>query len=158
MRRNRSGLAMVVAVVLAAAGTPSARAQASCSQRVTADWAAARLGPGYPVVCYQEALAHLPEDVRIYSSAEDDIRRAMLAAIASRPKQAFPRAAVRQPSTARVRRPASAAGPVPALAAETASKGGRPSAQVLLAALFAAVLVLSLAAILTYRARRGRAR
>jgi cobalamin synthase len=30
------------------------------------------------VHCYREALARLPEDIRIYSSAEDDIRRALI--------------------------------------------------------------------------------
>ena len=35
----------------------------------------------YPVDCYREALASLPEDLRIYSSAESDITRAMQARV-----------------------------------------------------------------------------
>ena len=38
------------------------------------------IGAGtYPVSCYRAALDQMPEDVRIYSSAESDIKRALLA-------------------------------------------------------------------------------
>src|SRR2546427_8008823 len=33
---------------------------------------------------YQEALRELPEDIRIYSSAEDDINRALIASLAKK--------------------------------------------------------------------------
>ena len=72
------------------ARTPSAHAQSPCWHRVVADWSAGSLGDSYPIACYEAAIAHLPEDVRIYSSAEADIRRAMLAALpvrAKRPRQ-----------------------------------------------------------------------
>jgi hypothetical protein len=41
----------------------------------------------YPIHCYREAIADLPEDVQSYSSAEDDISAAMLAAIAAKKRE-----------------------------------------------------------------------
>jgi hypothetical protein len=43
------------------------------------DWRDGRIDGTYSVECYQTALAQLPEDLRIYSSAESDIKRALLA-------------------------------------------------------------------------------
>jgi hypothetical protein len=43
------------------------------------DWRDGRFDGTYSVACYQTALAQLPEDLRIYSSAESDIQRALLA-------------------------------------------------------------------------------
>jgi hypothetical protein len=140
------------------AGSSSAHAQAPCSERVTADWAAGRLGPGYPVACYQAALAHLPEDVRIYSSAEDDIRRAMLAAITSQAKRPAPRPAVRRVAAAQPRRPAVAAAPAREAVAESVPNRGGRSIRAPLAVLVSAALVLVLAVAWTYRARRFRRR
>jgi hypothetical protein len=42
------------------------------------DWRDGRIDGTYSVACYQTALAQLPEDLRIYSSAESDIKRALL--------------------------------------------------------------------------------
>jgi hypothetical protein len=41
----------------------------------------------YPIHCYREAIADLPEDVQSYSSAEEDISAAMLAAIAANERE-----------------------------------------------------------------------
>lgn len=112
-------------------------------------------GADYPVACYQAALAHLPEDVRIYSSAEDDIRRAMLAAIPSQAARAAPRPVVRRPGAARSRRPATVVRTAQPVVAETGSKGGGRPIEPLLVVLVPALLVLGLAAAWTYRARRG---
>jgi hypothetical protein len=62
---------------LAFAGT--AGASQSCGSRVLADWRDGRLDGTYPVACYRQALAHLPEDVRVYSTAQADITRALQA-------------------------------------------------------------------------------
>jgi hypothetical protein len=154
--------------VFAVAGTPNAHAQASCREHVVADWAAGWLGPGYAVACYRAALAHLPDDVRIYSSAEDDIRRAMLAAVEARATQAVaastPRRepaarrapAATRPTAARLRRPEAAAKTAQSLVPETTSNRDRRSVAVLLAVVVAGILALWLAAARTYRARRGR--
>jgi hypothetical protein len=39
------------------------------------------------VPCYREALASLPEDVRVYSTATSDITRALHARLASSPRR-----------------------------------------------------------------------
>ena len=59
----------------AAAATPD------CASRLLADWRDGRMDRVYPVDCYREALASLPEDLRIYSSAETDITRALQARV-----------------------------------------------------------------------------
>ena len=55
-----------------------------CGQRVLDDWYDdGEVATTYPIHCYREAIADLPEDVQSYSSAEEDISAAMLAAIAA---------------------------------------------------------------------------
>jgi len=63
--------------LLALALTGTAGAAQSCGSRVIADWRDGRIDGTYPVACYQEALADLPEDLRVYSSAQVDITRAL---------------------------------------------------------------------------------
>jgi hypothetical protein len=71
-------LLVVVAVGLATlAFAGSASASGNCGERVLNDWRDGRLDGTYPVNCYRQALATMPEDVRVYSSAEDDIARAL---------------------------------------------------------------------------------
>jgi hypothetical protein len=64
---------------LALAGT--AGAAQSCGSRVLGDWRDGRIDGTYPVACYRQALASLPEDVRVYSTAQADITRALQAQI-----------------------------------------------------------------------------
>jgi hypothetical protein len=61
----------------AAAGTP-------CWKKVLNDWSNGRTIGAYPLHCYRQAIQHLPEDLRDYSSASDDINAAMQAQIAKR--------------------------------------------------------------------------
>ena len=63
----------LIALVL----TGTAGAAQACGARVVADWRDGRIDATYPVACYREALAELPEDVRVYSSAQADITRAL---------------------------------------------------------------------------------
>jgi hypothetical protein len=42
------------------------------------DWYDGRIDHTYPIACYDAALKHLPTDVQEYSSAHDDIERALL--------------------------------------------------------------------------------
>jgi len=63
--------------LLALALTGTAGAAQSCGSRVVADWRDGRIDGTYPVACYREALAELPEDIRVYSSAQADITRAL---------------------------------------------------------------------------------
>jgi hypothetical protein len=62
-------------LALALGGT--AGAAQSCGSRVVADWRDGRIDATYPVACYRQALADLPEDLRVYSSAQGDITRAL---------------------------------------------------------------------------------
>jgi hypothetical protein len=55
----------------------SAGAAQNCGERVIADWRDGRVDASYPVSCYRQALAELPEDVRVYSTAQSDITRAL---------------------------------------------------------------------------------
>ena len=82
MRRPLSGLLALGALVasLALAG-PAAAAQ-PCGRQVIEDWYDnGRVDGTYPIHCYDDAIEILPRDVRDYSSAKDDINRAMTAAM-----------------------------------------------------------------------------
>jgi hypothetical protein len=80
-RRTLRRSALAAAVVLAAlvaAGTASAAKTESCAKQVIADWYDnGRVDHIYPLHCYREAIKILPVDVRDYSSAREDILRAL---------------------------------------------------------------------------------
>jgi hypothetical protein len=70
-------------VLVPGASPTAAPAEPTCSERVVADWSDDGLIQGeYEIACYRNALDILPEDVLIYSSALDDISRAMREALA----------------------------------------------------------------------------
>jgi hypothetical protein len=74
---------LVVAAALAGAfvAHPAPAAAASpCWKVLLNDWYDGRIDHTYPVHCYQDALKHLPADVQTYSSAHDDIQRALQSA------------------------------------------------------------------------------
>lgn len=74
-------LALALALALGVlAWAPPARAIPACAEAVLDDWARGRLRPSYPPPCYEAALEALPEDLRAYTTAAEDIRRAALAA------------------------------------------------------------------------------
>ena len=80
---RRRLLAVVVAAVsvLAFAGPASAdSSQGNCAAAVVDDWANGTLGSGFSPECYEAALDALPEDLRAYTTATDDITRAAIAA------------------------------------------------------------------------------
>ena len=75
----------IVAAALAAAlvvHTGSAAAATPCWKSLLNDWYDGRIDQTYAVHCYQDALRHLPADVQTYSSAHDDILRALQSAVA----------------------------------------------------------------------------
>ena len=79
---------MVVAVaalaVLAFSGSaPAGTGKADCADAVLDDWTRGTLGSAYSPDCYERAIDALPEDLRAYTTAADDITRAGIAA--SRP-------------------------------------------------------------------------
>ncbi|HTS73412.1 MAG TPA: hypothetical protein VMG74_06860 [Gaiellaceae bacterium] len=61
----------------AAAATP-------CWKKVLNDWSNGRAIGVYPLHCYRDAIKNLPEDVRDYSNAADEINAALQAQIARR--------------------------------------------------------------------------
>lgn len=81
-RITRSGpraLALLVLLVLGLT-TAGPAAAASCGKRVIDDWYSdGRVDGTYPLHCYDDAIEALPRDVRDYSSAKEDIERAMQA-------------------------------------------------------------------------------
>ena len=82
MRRG-SILAVVFAcAVLAALLRPGVGAadRPACAEAVLDDWTRGTLGSHYSPECYQAAIDALPEDLRAYTTAADDIRRASIAA------------------------------------------------------------------------------
>jgi hypothetical protein len=70
-------VATFVAVLVLPAGGSAATA---CWHQVIADWTDGHIDDVYPQLCYRQAVEHLPEDLRTYSSAADDIKRALLEA------------------------------------------------------------------------------
>jgi len=71
-------LSVLVAVALAAPAQA-----APCWEAVIEDWFDnSRVDQRYPIHCYREALANMPEDMQAYSSAPEDIARAMRREIA----------------------------------------------------------------------------
>jgi hypothetical protein len=72
-------LLAVTAVLAALVFCGTGQAKTGCVSMLLDDWRDGRIDGTYSVSCYQAALAQLPEDLRIYSSAESDIKRALLA-------------------------------------------------------------------------------
>jgi hypothetical protein len=62
----------------------AAVASPTCSSRLLTDWSDGRISGSYPIRCYRDTLESLPADLRIYSSAPDDIARALSKRIQSR--------------------------------------------------------------------------
>jgi hypothetical protein len=81
-------LAFIAAAALVGTAVHPAPAQASapCWKALLNDWYDGRIDNTYPVHCYREALKHLPSDVQTYSSAHDDILRALQSAMAKQRK------------------------------------------------------------------------
>jgi hypothetical protein len=84
MGQGRLRLLFAMAVgLMALALTGTAGAAPSCSTRLLDDWRDGRIDGVYSIACYRQALAHLPEDLRVYSTAQADITRALQARLGS---------------------------------------------------------------------------
>ena len=76
--------ALALTVALAVAGP--AAAAASCGKKVIDDWYDnGRVDGTYDLHCYDDAIDALPRDVRDYSSAKEDIERALQNRMQGRP-------------------------------------------------------------------------
>ena len=74
-------VAVAALTVLAFAGSASAStSRTDCADAVLDDWTRGTLGSGYSPDCYERAVDALPEDLRAYTTAADDITRAGIAA------------------------------------------------------------------------------
>jgi hypothetical protein len=70
-----------IALGLLVFGAAPAAAATPCWKTLINDWYDGRIDDTYPTHCYEDAIHHLPEDVQTYSSAKDDINRALLASL-----------------------------------------------------------------------------
>src|ERR1051326_422250 len=116
----------LVAAVAAATGSSAARAEtADCGKAVIAAWDSGRLDSSFAPECYRKALQELPEDIRIYSSAGDDINRALIASLARR---SAARDSTAQGAVKGVVRRLSSAAPSKAVRQEAAAAAADPNA------------------------------
>jgi hypothetical protein len=77
-----ASIATLAAALALGSAAPAAASGTPCWKVVVSDWYAdGRIDNTYPLHCYQDALHHLPPDVRAYADASDEIQRAMQAAI-----------------------------------------------------------------------------
>jgi hypothetical protein len=76
---------LAVCAVFAALTVTSAPASAAvpCWKALLNDWYDGTINNVYPIPCYHQAIQHLPLDVSVYSSARQDIERALQRALAT---------------------------------------------------------------------------
>ena len=82
--------ATVLATVVLAAQVGTAAGATPCWKKLLNDWYDGRIDNVYPVSCYEQTLKHLPEDISVYSSAREDILRALQSARAQLRKNKKP--------------------------------------------------------------------
>ena len=79
---SRRAAAVLAAAVFMTAGSGCGgvgepQAERVCGKAVLSDWADGRIDRAYPDPCYEAAIETMPEDLRAYSTAKDDISRAL---------------------------------------------------------------------------------
>jgi hypothetical protein len=72
---------VVCCAALAVFAGPATAAPPPCWKTLLNDWYDGHIDHIYAIPCYQQAIDHLPRDVENYSSAKDDIQRALQQAI-----------------------------------------------------------------------------
>jgi hypothetical protein len=82
--KHSAALLFLAAAFALPASAPAAAASspAPCWQKLMNQWYSGEIKTIFPLNCYHEAIKHLPTDIQVYSSARDDITRALQAAIA----------------------------------------------------------------------------
>ena len=76
----RFPLAVVAGTLALVAFAGTGQAASPCWHEVLSEWAAGRGGTTHPPECYRDAMAKAPLDLKLYSSVEDDLQRALAAA------------------------------------------------------------------------------
>jgi hypothetical protein len=67
-------VAAAFGVLALTVGASPAAAKTACWRQIQNEWVENRhISTTYPLHCYREAIAHVPEDLRVYSSIEEDI-------------------------------------------------------------------------------------
>ena len=78
---RRVGIALAVGAIGVAlsgcGGIGQPRAERACGKTVLSDWADGGIDRTYPDPCYHAAIDVMPEDLRAYTTAKDDIARAL---------------------------------------------------------------------------------
>jgi hypothetical protein len=92
-RRHSPILGAIVLAFLAMAlaggvAVPEAEAAKPCWRQLINDWYDGRIDKSYSISCYRQAIKNLPPDVKTYSSAQDDLERALQNAIRANGGQA----------------------------------------------------------------------
>jgi hypothetical protein len=78
LHRSLTRVAAAAALAIAALTLAAPAAAQTCAEKVIVDWSDDfRVDGEYPLHCYDDAIEALPRDVRDYSSAKEDIERAM---------------------------------------------------------------------------------
>ena len=80
--RGLKSVAVLSLAVVALVVTPNGSAK-SCAQAVLEDWQDGRIDGVYAPRCYTAAREALPEDAKVYSTADADILRALQARLAT---------------------------------------------------------------------------
>jgi hypothetical protein len=92
LRTLVAACACALVLPLPAPASTEVAAATPCWVSLLNEWYGGRIAHVYPIPCYREAINHLPTDVAVYSSARDDINRALQLAIAHQknPKAPLP--------------------------------------------------------------------
>jgi hypothetical protein len=77
----RLALAVLTGLLLLALPATAVASPGRCAHTILVDSRDGRIDREYPVACYRKALERLPEDLRVYGTAESDIRRALMGAV-----------------------------------------------------------------------------
>ena len=92
---------MLVALAALGGGTLAtsgpAQAASPCWKTLLNDWFDGRIDGTYPARCYREAIQRLPDDVDTYSSAREDLQRALYAALRASGNPKGPNAPLKPP-------------------------------------------------------------
>ncbi len=78
-RRHALRALVLLLGLLVLTATAPAAAATGCGKKVIDDWFDGRIDGTYALHCYDDAIEQLPRDVRDYSSAKEDIERALQA-------------------------------------------------------------------------------
>jgi hypothetical protein len=81
MALTRPLIGVLAVLLLLALPATAPAAPAGCAQSILVDMRDGRIDRQYPVACYRAALERLPEDLRVYGTAEGDIQRALMSAV-----------------------------------------------------------------------------